>query len=263
MISAGIDVGGKNVHIAIIKNGNIIVKVEAPTGIHKAKITEALYEDLLEKAGINRNDINRVIATGSFGKIITFADGYVPDIAADAYCVNTIIPTARTIIDIGAEEGRAIRINSEGVILDFATNEKCAAGTGTFVDAMARALEITTLEMARISRDSARDIPMNAQCAVFGESEVVSLIHQQVSKPDIARAIHNAIAGRIGSIARIIGLEKDVVMVGGVANNAGIIDSLEREIGMEIIVPDDPGFTGSVGAAFIAASGSTNMEPKT
>lgn len=257
MIVSGIDVGGKYVHAVIMKNGDIVAKAGAPSGINKAEAAEQVYDEALKEAGIKREDVERVVATGSSGQRVTFADGYIADAAADARAVIKLVPSARTIIDVGAEEGRAIKISPEGRVLDFAINEKCAAGTGTFVDTIARALEMPVEEMARISLESTRSIPMNAQCAVFGESEVVSLIHQKTSKQDIARAVHDAIAGRIGSVARIVGLEADVVMVGGVANNIGFVDSLKRDIGMEVKVPEDPDYVSALGAAAAAAAGVT------
>lgn len=257
MIVAGLDVGGKNVHAVIMKDGEIVAKVGEPSGIDKAKAAEDSYEKMLKQAKLKREDVARVVATGSSGKRVTFADGFISDAVADAKGVIQLVPSARTIIDVGAEEGRAIKVSSEGKVRDFAINEKCAAGTGTFVDTMARALEIPVEEMAKLSLESTRSIPMNAQCAVFGESEVVGLIHQKIPKPDIARAVHDAIAGRVGSVARIVGLEKDVVMVGGMAKNTGFLESLRRELAMEVIVPDDPDYVGAIGAAAAAASGVT------
>ena len=262
MIVAGIDVGGKNVHAVIAKNGDILAKVEGPSGIKKAEAAEQLYEEALKQAGVKRGDVERVVATGSSGQRVTFADGVIPDAAADARGVIQLIPSARTIIDVGAEEGRAIKISPEGKVLDFAINEKCAAGTGTFVDTMARALEISLDEMAKLSLQSTSSIPMNAQCAVFGESEVVSLIHQKTPRHDIARAVHDAIAGRISSVARIVGLEDDIVMVGGVAKNVGFVESLKRDVGAEVKVPDAPDFIGALGAAAAAAAGVLEEEVK-
>ncbi len=262
MIVAGIDVGGKNVHIVITKNGDILAKAGAPSGINKAEAAEKVYDEALKQAGLTRKDVRRVVATGSSGQRVAFANGVIPDAAADARGVIRLIPSARTVIDVGAEEGRAIKISPEGKVLDFAINEKCAAGTGTFVDTMARALEISVEEMAKISLQSTKSIPMNAQCAVFGESEVVSLIHQKTPKQDIARAVHDAIAGRIGSVARIVGLENDVVIVGGVAKNTGFVESLKRDLGVEVKVPNDPDFVGALGAAAAAAAGVLGEEVK-
>ncbi len=262
MIVAGIDVGGKNVHTVIMSDGNIVAKAEGPTGIKKAEAAERFYNEALKQAGLKREDVERVVATGSGGKRATFADGYIADAAADARGVIRLVPSARTIIDVGGEEGRAIKISAEGKVLDFAVNEKCAAGTGTFVDTMARALEVPVEEMAKMSLQSTRSIPMNAQCAVFGESEVVSLIHQKIAKDDIARAVHDAIAGRIGSVARIVGLENDLVMIGGVAKNVGFMDSLKRELGMDVVAPDDPDYIGALGAAIAASAGVLEEEVK-
>ena len=262
MIVSGIDVGGKNIHGVIINNGDVLAKASAVAGINKAETAESLYNELLDKAGLKREQVERVVATGSAGKRVAFADGVIPDAAADSRGINRLIPTARTIIDVGAEEGRAIKISPEGKVLDFAINEKCAAGTGTFVEAMARALEISVEEMAKISLDSTKSISMNAQCAVFGESEVVSLIHAKTPKYDIARAVHDAIAGRIGSVARIVGLEKDIVMIGGMSLNTGFVESLKRELAMDVIVPEDPGYVGALGAAVAASTGVMEEEVK-
>lgn len=255
MIAIGIDVGGKNAHIVILQDGEILAQGKAATGIHKSETAEKLYDETLKKAARKRDDVESVVATGSAGKRVPFANRVIPDAAADARGVNRLIPSARTVIDVGAEEGRVVKVSPQGTVRDFAINEKCAAGTGTFVETMARALEINVEEMAEISLRSNKSIQLNAQCAVFGESEVVSLIHQNIAKQDIAKAVHDAIAGRIASVARIVGLKKDVVMIGGMARNAGFIDSFKKEADMDIIVPDDPDFVSALGAAEAAAAG--------
>lgn len=255
MIVAGVDVGGKNVHIVIKKDSQILGKGIAPTGIKKAEAVEGLYDHVLGQTGLARKDVERVVATGSAAKKVAFAGGIISDIAADARGGIQRFPDARTIIDVGAEEARAIKIDPEGKVLDFAINDKCAAGTGTFVEAMARALEVSVEALSEIALDSTRSIPMNAQCVVFGESEVISLIHQKTSKPDISRAVMDAIAGRMGSLARVVGLEKDVILIGGMAKNIGFIDSLKKNIEMEVVVPDDPDYIGAIGAAEAALAG--------
>ena len=262
MIVAGIDVGGKNIHIVIKKDGQILGKVTGPSGIKKAEAVEQLYNEVLKKTGLTRKDVERVVATGSAAKRAAFANGFIPDVAADARGVNKLIPSARTVIDVGAEEGRAIKVGADGKVLDFAINDKCAAGTGTFVEAMSRALEVSVDEMSKISLQSTQTLSTNAQCAVFGESEVVSLIHQKTPKPDIARAVMNAIAGRVTSVARIVGLDKDVVMVGGMARNAGFLDSLKKNMEMDVIVPEDPDYIGALGAAESALAGLLTEEVK-
>jgi benzoyl-CoA reductase subunit D len=263
MIVAGVDIGGKNVHIAVLDgDGKILAKGMAPTGIQKAAATEKLYNEVLATAKLTRDQVKFVVATGSSGKRAAFANGYIPDAAANSRAMHGLCPTVRTVIDVGAEEGRAIKVGDAGNVKDFAINEKCAAGTGTFVEAMSRALEVQVEEMAKMSLESQQAPSMNAQCAVFGESEVVSLIHQKVRKKDIARAVHDAIAGRIGSVVRIIGIEKDVAAVGGMALNVGFVDSLKRDLGVDVIIPVDPDYIGAVGAAYAAAAGVTSEEVK-
>jgi benzoyl-CoA reductase subunit D len=262
VIVAGIDVGGKNLHIVIKKDGQILGKASGPAGIKKAEAVEQLYDKVLKKVGLTRKDMDRVMATGSSAKRVAFANGFIPDVTADARGVNKLVPSARTVIDVGAEEGRAIKVSPEGKVLDFAINDKCAAGTGTFIEAISRALEVSVDEMSKIAFQSTQTLSTNAQCAVFGESEVVSLIHQKMPKPDIARAVMNAIAGRVASVARIVGLERDVVMVGGMAQSAGFLDSLKKSIDMDIVVPEDPDFMGALGAAEAALAGIMAEEVK-
>jgi benzoyl-CoA reductase subunit D len=223
---------------------------------------EQLYDEVLKKLRLTRKDVERVVATGSAAKRVAFANGSIPDAAADARGVNKLIPTARTVIDVGAEESRVIKVSPDGRVLDFAINDKCAAGTGTFVEAMSRALEVSVDEMSKITLQSTQTLSTNAQCAVFGESEVVSLIHQKTPKPDIARAVMNAIAGRVASVARMVGLEKDVVMVGGMARNAGFVDSLKKNIEMDVRVPEDADYIGALGAAETALTGVMTEEVK-
>ncbi len=255
MIVAGIDVGGKNLHIIVERGDEILGKAVAPTGIKKAETIEQLYDEVLKKAGLTRKDVERVVATGSSAKRVAFASRFIPDAAADARGVNKLVPPARTIIAVGAEEGRVIKVSPDGKVLDFAVNDKCAAGTGAFVESMSRALEVSLDGISRITLQSTQALSINAQCAVFGESEVVSLIHQKTPKPDIARAVMNAVAGRVASIARIVGLEMDVVIVGGMAKNAGFVDSLKKSIDMNLVVPEDPDFIGALGAAEAALGG--------
>jgi benzoyl-CoA reductase subunit D len=158
------------------------------------------------------------------------------------------------VIDVGAEEGRAIKVDESGRVVDFAINEKCAAGAGAFTEAMARALEVKIEEMGPLSLKSTQVVPMNAQCAVFAESELVTLVHSKVPKPDMARAIHDAIADRIVSMVRRVGIEKEIMLIGGVAHNIGFVSSLNQGLKTEVIVPEDPEYVGALGAA-LSASG--------
>jgi benzoyl-CoA reductase subunit D len=176
----------------------------------------------------------------------------VTEVGADARGVIHLFPEARTVIDVGAEEGRAIKVDARGKVVDFAINEKCAAGAGAFTEAMARALDVTLEELGPLSLQSTKAIPMNAQCAVFAESEVVSLVHAKTPKPDMARAIHDAIADRITSMVRRVGVEEKIALIGGVARNPGFVRSLEEDLSTKVLIPDVPQFVGAMGAAIVA-----------
>ncbi len=163
-----------------------------------------------------------------------------------------MLPGVKTVIDVGAEEGRAIKCDGNGKVIDFVVNEKCAAGAGAFTEAMARALEVKVEDMGPLSLESKSAIPMNAQCAVFAESEVVTLIHAKTSKEDIAKAIHDAIADRIGSMTRRLSIEQEIALIGGCARNIGFVEALKKNLNSDIKMPEDPEFVGALGAALIA-----------
>lgn len=250
----GIDVGAKNVKVVILKGGQVVARSLVLSGFDTRESVEAALSQALERAGASEDDLAHVVATGAGRNEVTFADEQVTEVTADTRGVLHLFPSARTVIDVGAEEGRGIKLDGQGKIVDFAMNEKCAAGAGAFTEAMARALEIKLEELGKISLQSDKTIPMNAQCTIFAESEVVSLIHAKTAKQDIARAVHDAMASRIISMVRRVGIEKDVALIGGVAYNVGFVDSMKRGLGMELLIPGEPEFVAALGAALIAAA---------
>lgn len=253
MVTAGIDVGAKNVKVVIQEDGKVLGKGQVTAGFDTASdIKEALDAGLAE-AGVSREQVESIYATGAGRKEVKEADDSYTEVGADAAGAIYLFSSARTVIDVGAEEGRAIKVDENGKVVDFAINERCAAGAGAFTEAMARALEVPLTELGPLSLTSTKAVPMNAQCAVFAESEVVSLIHQKTEKQDIARAVHDAMASRITSMARRVGVEPEVCLIGGVANNPGFVDSLKRDLEMEILIPEDPEFVSALGAALLAA----------
>lgn len=257
MLTAGIDVGAKFAKVVILNNGNVLAKTRALVGFDVLKSASDLFENLLKSNGVSRSDINRIVATGMGRNAVHLkppinAEKIVSEVVADAAGAFHLVPTVKTVIDVGAEEGRGIKVD-QGRVRDFVINERCAAGAGTFVEAMARALEVSVEEMGSLALKSTKTIPMNAQCCVFAESEVVTLIHSKVAKGDISKAIHDAIAGRIASMVLRVGVEKDVVLIGGVALNPGFLSPLKKELRTDITVPESPDFVGALGAALIAA----------
>ncbi len=258
MITAGIDMGAKTIKVLFLKNGEVLDKNIVLSGFDQRGAAEKLFHELLTKNKIRRNDIDNIVVTGMGKKEIhmhppILAEHDVTEITAAATGTIHLFPSARIVIDVGAEEGRAIKCNEKGKVLDFAINEKCAAGSGAFTEAMSRALDVKVEEMGDLSLQSKSSIPMNAQCAVFAESEVVSLVHAKTPKADIAHAIHDAIANRIVSMVRRIGVDKDVVLIGGLSKNKGFVDSLKRILELDkLLIPDEAEFVGALGAALVA-----------
>lgn len=253
MITTGIDVGAKNIKVVIQEDGKLLGKGQATSGLDTASDIKQAMDAALAEAGLTRDKVEKTYATGAGRKDVKEVDDSYTEVGADAAGAVHLFPGARTVIDIGAEEGRAIKVDENGKVVDFAINERCAAGAGAFTEAMARALEVPLTELGPLSLTSSKAVPMNAQCAVFAESEVVSLIHQKTEKRDIARAVHDAMSSRITSMARRVGVEPSVCLIGGVAKNPGFVDSLQRDLEMEILIPDDPDFVGAFGAALLAA----------
>jgi benzoyl-CoA reductase subunit D len=252
MITAGIDMGSKTVKVVILKDGTILSKAIETTGFEPVASASKCLEQAVQNAGIELSGIDHITATGAGRKVAPKANSDITDVGAAAKGMVNLKEGVQTVIDIGAEEGRGIKIEADGKVVDFAVNEKCAAGAGAFAESMSRALEVSLEEFGRLSLKSDKEIPMNAQCAVFAESEVVSLVHAKTPKHDIARAVHDAIASRIVSMVRRVGINKDVALVGGVSHNPGFVDSLNRGLETEVIIPDDPEYVSAYGAAIIA-----------
>jgi len=254
MITAGIDMGAQTVKVVILSDGQILGSVVSMVGFDPLGSAQKTLDEAINTAGVSRNEIKHITATGSGRKSITIADHISTEISCDAKGATWLLPSVRTVIDIGAEEARAVSCDETGKVLDFVKNDKCAAGVGAFVDSMSRALELTVPEMIDLSFKSTKDVQVNVTCVVFAESEVVSLIHAKTEKADIAHAIHDAIATRTTSMTRRIPLNNEVALVGGVANNAAAIAAMNKHLGLEVVIPENPQFVGALGAAVLAAT---------
>ena len=254
MITAGIDCGAKNTKTVIMRDGKIIGKGKVLTGFDQNKAILACWDMALKEAGTSEGQIEATCGTGSGKDAIRNVKKLVNDIKAMAKGAHYFFPDARTVADVGAEEGRAAKLDEKGNAVDFAVNEKCAAGAGSFIEAMARALETTLEEMGSLALKSNKEIPMNAQCVIFAESEVVGLIHAKTPKQDISKAIHDAMASRIASMIRRVGVNPEVVMLGGVGYNPGFFEAVKRELSLDkLYIPDMPEYGMAVGAAVVAA----------
>ncbi len=252
MIVAGIDVGSKFTKVLLMSDGLVIAKSSILTGFDQAEAAVNALNAVVKEAKIAREDVRQIVATGSGKDEVDVATSSISEVGANARGIIAIFPSVRTVIDVGAEEARAVKCNEKGKVVDFAVNEKCAAGAGSFVESMGRAIEVSIEDFGPLSLKSTNAIAMSAQCAVFAESEVVSLIHAKTSQEDISRAVVDAIGNRVASMVRRIGIERDMALVGGVAKNVGLLRSLEDELGKPILVPDDPEYVSALGAALTA-----------
>jgi benzoyl-CoA reductase subunit D len=258
MITAGIDCGAKTTKTVILKDGKVAGKAIVLTGFEQVEAIKECFEAALKNAGVNEAQVQALCGTGSGKNAVKSAFAKTKDLVNDIKAMgkgaNYFFPNARTVADVGAEEGRAAKLDEQGNVLDFAINEKCAAGAGAFIEAMSRAIEISLDQMGPLALKSVKEIPMNAQCAVFAESEVVGLIHAKTEKQDISKAIHDAMAGRIVSMIRRIGVNEDLVMLGGVACNPGFVEAMKRQLGIgRLYIPEIPEFGMAAGAAVVAA----------
>ncbi len=248
----GIDVGSASAEALILKDGKILAYSILETGANSRKAAEKALEEALKKAGISRTEVGPIVATG-YGRIsVDFAFRQVTEISCYARGISFLYPEVKMVIDIGGQDSKAILVGKNGRVLDFVMNDKCAAGTGRFLEVMAKAMEVNVEELGEISLRSRNPAEISSTCTVFAESEVVSLIAKGVPVEDIAAGIHKAIARRVGAMARRIGVVPPVAFAGGVAKNVGVVKALEEELGVKLIVPEEPQIIGALGAALLA-----------
>ncbi|SPD73607.1 putative (R)-2-hydroxyglutaryl-CoA dehydratase activator [uncultured Desulfobacterium sp.] len=254
MITAGADVGSKTVKVVILKDGKIAGKGIAIAGLEAEGAWENAWADALKEAGISRNDINKTVATGARLKEVKGFDEEMSMVTADAMAMHKLNPEIKTVLDVGAEEGRAIKVDKDGKVSDFAVNEKCAAGAGAFMEAMSRAMQVSIEQFGEEALKSTANLPINAQCAVFAESEVVSLVHEETPRPDICKAVCDGVSDRLASMARRVVVEPKVAFVGGAAKGMGLRRSLKEALELtEVYFPDDIEFVAAYGCALKAA----------
>lgn len=256
---AGIDCGAKNTKTIILKDNNIAGKGTTLTGFNYAMAIEASINNALDDAGIKYSDLKRVVRTGSGILSPGKMEVTVNELKALAKAAAYLFPTAKTIIEAGAENTKVVTLDINGRVSNFIINDKCAAGAGSFLEAMARALEVAVMDLGALALRSHNVIPLNARCVIFAESEVVSLIHSKVPMEDISKAIHNALASRIAAMVHHLGMYDEIAMTGGVAMNRALVCALKEQLQVDkIIVPKDPEFALALGAALIAREAETN-----
>ena len=251
MLSLGIDIGSRRVKVVLLRDGVILGKGIKEVGFKVDEDVSSCIEEVVGSLGISKGDIDVIGVTGSGRELFKGAHFKFTEITADARGAFHMDPECKTCIDIGAEESRVLKVK-KGKVLKFAINDRCAAGAGIFIETMARALEMDIESFDEAALKGEATVPLNAQCVVFAESEVVSLIHSGHSPEEIARAVYEAMALRIASMAGKVGIEDRVLLVGGVAKSRAFRESLSKILRKDIHVPEMPEFVGAIGAALLA-----------
>lgn len=253
MYVMGIDIGSTSTN-AVIMNAEkkIIASTVVRTGAKSADSAARALEEVLKSAGLTKGDLSYIVSTG-YGRVsIDFADENVTEISCHGRGAHYFNPAIRTILDIGGQDSKAIHLNRAGEVTDFVMNDKCAAGTGRFLEMIARTLEIDVSELGPAALASTEEIEITSMCSVFAESEVISLIANNKEKPDIAWGVCKAIANKAYSLLKRVGMEEEFMMTGGVAKNPGVVKAVEERIGSKLYICQEPEIVGAAGAALYA-----------
>jgi predicted CoA-substrate-specific enzyme activase len=246
---AGLDIGSTMTKVVILGAGKESSLI-GPTGPEHRKLAHRVMEEALDRMGIAIRDVTYIIATG-YGRInVPFADRQVTEITCHAKGLSSLLPSARTVIDIGGQDSKGIRVEN-GKVVDFVMNDKCAAGTGRFLEIIAEALAIPLEKLGEISLTAEKPAMIGNMCTVFAEQEVISLLADGESLPNLVAGIHQAIAGRIFALVSKLKIEPDVAVTGGGAKNIGLVKALETKFGSPVLIPLEPLLTGALGAALI------------
>ena len=260
MYTCGIDVGSVSTEAVILLKNNDKINAEnkiisfaiIPTGSNSKDAALKAFNDALIKASISKEEISSIVATG-YGRLnIPFANKNITEISCHAKGILNYFPDTKTVIDVGGQDSKVIKLDRSGNPIDFLMNDKCAAGTGRFLEVMARALEMNLENFTEIFINTKDKVDITSTCTVFAESEIVSLIGHGVDKNKIIKGLIYSIVNRIVTMVERLGFEEPVCMTGGVAKNLAVVKALEEKIGLKVNVPDEPQITGALGAAYLA-----------
>lgn len=248
----GIDIGSATSKAVVTEDGRPLVNHLLSSGINYKEAAQRLVNELLAKAGLGREDIAGTVATGQGAARVEFSDQQVADIRCCARGIYSIFASVRTVIDVQGQSAQVLRVNDEGQVADFVTSEKCAAGSGRFLDIIANVLQIDLADVGPLSLKSRNPVTFTTACAVFGESEAVSRVAEGVAKEDILAGVNQALAEKIASLVGRVGLEERCAIAGGGALNVGLVRRLEEKLGVDLLIPPEPQFVTALGAAIMA-----------
>lgn len=250
---AGIDSGSTSTDVVILdRDQKMVTGVILPTGAGAAVGAERALEQALEQAGLQRSDIDAIVTTGYGRTAIQDGDKSITEITCHARGAHYLDPGVRTVIDIGGQDSKVIRLDENGAVVNFVMNDKCAAGTGRFLEMMARTMEMDLDEMSKAGLHYKEDITISSMCTVFAESEVVSLIAQNKPTDDIVHGLNKAVASKTAALAKRVGGEERYMMTGGVSKNQGLVKTLEEKLGTTLVVSEKAQLCGALGAALFA-----------
>ncbi|MFZ5597376.1 MAG: acyl-CoA dehydratase activase [Bacillota bacterium] len=252
MIVAGCDIGSLTAKAVIMADRKIIAEEVIRAAAPPERSADEVMERALSIAGLTLNDIDFCVGTGYGRKRIPFANAIESEIACHGKGAIWRDPLVRTVIDIGGQDSKVIRIDGSGTVERYVYNDKCASGTGRFLEIMADALGVRLEEMGIISLQSSSPVAISSQCVVFAETEIISLVNEGIDMPDIVGGLHIALAKRVAGLAGSIGVERKVAMSGGVAQNPGILKAMESALGYSVKKLDNPQVNGALGAAVLA-----------
>lgn len=252
MYTMGLDIGSTATKGAIIKDGKeIIATASFPLGTGSSG-PDKVRAELFELSGLTREDMKFLVVTGYGRMSYDDANKQISELSCHARGTHFLLPEVRTIIDIGGQDAKALQLDKDGRLLNFVMNDKCAAGTGRFLDVMAKILETKVELLGELSLKSEKEVQISSTCTVFAESEVISHLSAKAKVEDIVAGIHTSVAKRVSSLAKRVGIIDKVAMVGGVARNKGVVRAMEKAINKEIVLPELPQLTGAIGAGLYA-----------
>lgn len=252
MYYCGIDIGSITAKCVILRDRDIAASVVAFRGYSSSAAASAVLGEAMAKAGIERKDISGIVSTGYGRMQVKEAGRQFTEISCHALGASYLVPGAATVIDVGGQDCKAISVSPGGKVLDFVMNDKCAAGTGRFLEVMARVLEVDLEEFGAMSLAASGRAEISSVCTVFAESEVISRIASGFPKEEIIAGIHEAMASRIAGMASRVKIVPEVVMTGGVSKNTGLVRALEEKLGLKLVVPAGAQSAGALGAALMA-----------
>jgi predicted CoA-substrate-specific enzyme activase len=253
IFGAGVDVGSTQTKAVIIDDSRrIVARALIPTGANVSRAGETAFARACELAGLARDAIGYVVGTGYGRYKVTFGDAQITEITCHARGAQWLFPQTRTVIDMGGQDTKAIKVGPDGSVLEFSMNDKCAAGTGRFLTAAAEVIGVGLDEIGPRSLEARSPVRLTSVCTVFVESDIMSYLAQRKTVEDILGGVHKAIAARTMALVRRVGVEDEVTFTGGVSRNVGMVRALEAQLGRSINVSDDGHFMGAIGAALFA-----------